>query len=100
MDEGSLSEAADKLDRSPPAIVRTLANLEQYLGVRLLNRSTRRIALTDEGREYLRIYRRILSDIQAIERQLDSRRANPAGKLSITASARYVWPFASGSVTA
>lgn len=85
VDEGSLSAAADKLDRSPPAIVRTLASLEQHLGVRLLNRSTRRIALTDEGREYLQHCRRILADIEVIERQLDSRRADPAGKLSITA---------------
>ncbi|TVP47437.1 MAG: LysR family transcriptional regulator [Halomonas sp.] len=85
VEEGSLSAAADKLDRSPAAVVRTLANLEQYLGVRLLNRSTRRIALTDEGGEYLQHCRRILSDIQAVELQLDSRRLDPAGKLSITA---------------
>jgi DNA-binding transcriptional LysR family regulator len=85
VDQGSLSAAADKLDRSPPAVVRTLASLEQYLGVRLLNRTTRRIALTDEGREYLQHCRRILADIQAAELQLDSRRADPAGKLSITA---------------
>lgn len=85
VDQGSLSAAADKLDRSPAAMVRTLAGLEQYLGVRLLNRSTRRIALTDEGREYLQHCRRILSDVEAAEFQLDSRRADPAGKLPITA---------------
>ncbi len=44
VDQGSLSAAA---------IVRTLAGLERHLGVRLLNRSTRRLALTDEGRDYL-----------------------------------------------
>lgn len=85
VDQGSLSAAADKLDRSPAAVVRTLASLEQHLGVRLLNRSTRRIALTDEGREYLDHCRRILADIQTAEFQLDSRRADPAGKLTITA---------------
>lgn len=85
VDQGSLSAAADKLDRSPAAMVRALAGLEKYLGVRLLNRSTRRIALTDEGREYLQHCRRILSDVEAVEFQLDSRRADPAGKLSITA---------------
>lgn len=47
VDQGSLSAAAISLNRSPAAVVRTLASLEQYLGVRLLNRSTRRIALTD-----------------------------------------------------
>ena len=85
VDQGSLSAAADKLGRSPAAVVRTLASLEQHLGVRLLNRSTRRIALTDEGREYLDHCRRILADIQTAEFQLDSRRADPAGKLTITA---------------
>lgn len=85
VDQGSLSAAGDKLDRSPAAIVRTLAGLERHLGVRLLNRTTRRIALTDEGRDYLEHCRRILADIQVAEAQLDSRRANPAGKLSITA---------------
>lgn len=85
VDTGSLSAAADELDRSPAAIVRTLANLEQHLGVRLLNRSTRRIALTDEGHEYLQHCRRILADIQAMEFQFENRRADPAGKLSITA---------------
>ncbi|RUO31862.1 LysR family transcriptional regulator [Aliidiomarina sedimenti] len=85
VDEGSLSAAADKLNRSPAAVVRTLAALEQNLGVRLLNRSTRRIALTDEGHEYLQHCRRILTDIQTMEFQLESRRAEPAGKLSITA---------------
>ncbi|MFL1407215.1 LysR family transcriptional regulator [Marinobacter sp. M1N3S26] len=85
VDEGSLSAAADRLDRSPAAVVRTLATLEKHLGVRLLNRSTRRIALTDEGHEYLRHSRQILADIEAMEIRLDSCRANPAGKLRITA---------------
>lgn len=85
VDQGNLSAAADELNRSPAAVVRTLASLEQHLGVRLLNRSTRRIALTNEGREYLQHCRRILSEIQAAEFQLDSRRTDPAGKLSITA---------------
>ena len=85
VDEGSLSAAADRLDRSPAAVVRTLAGLEKHLGVRLLNRSTRRIALTEEGDDYLQHCRQILADIEAVERRLDSRRADPAGKLKITA---------------
>ena len=66
VDQGSLSAAGDKLDRSPAAIVRTLAGLERHLGVRLLNRSTRRLALTDEGRDYLQHCRQILADILSI----------------------------------
>lgn len=85
VDQGSLSAAGDSLDRSPAAIVRTLAGLEQHLGVRLLNRSTRRLALTDEGRDYLQHCRQILADIQAAEAQLDSHRTEPAGTLALTA---------------
>ncbi|TCK08659.1 LysR family transcriptional regulator [Marinobacterium mangrovicola] len=85
VDHGSMSAAAEQLSRSPAAVVRSLAELEKQLGVRLLNRSTRRLALTDEGRDYLQHCRQILADIDAAEFQLDSRRANPAGKLAITA---------------
>src|SRR5690625_1018480 len=78
VDQGSLAAAADKLDRSPAAVVRTSANLEQHLGVRLLNRTTRRMALTNEGQEYLEDCRRILADIQSAESKLEQRRAVPA----------------------
>lgn len=52
VDGGSLTAAADALRVSQPSMVRVLAALERDLGVRLLNRTTRRIALTDEGREF------------------------------------------------
>ncbi len=50
VDDGSLTAAAASLDSSLPAVVRTLAALESALQVRLLNRTTRRLSLTDEGR--------------------------------------------------
>ena len=53
VDSGSLTAAAETLDVSQPAMVRTLAALEREVGVRLLNRTTRRMALTDAGRDYL-----------------------------------------------
>jgi DNA-binding transcriptional LysR family regulator len=85
VDCGSLSAAAVQLNRSPSAIVRTLAELEKHLGIRLLNRSTRRLSLTDEGREYLIRCRRILADIEEAEFVLDSRKQDLSGKLSVTA---------------
>lgn len=85
VEKGSLSAAADALNKSPAAMVRTLAGLEQHLGVRLLNRSTRHLALTHEGREYLQHCRHILSEIQAAERRFDNQRVDPAGNISITA---------------
>ena len=60
VDRGSLTAAAAALDTSLPSVVRRLAELEAVLGVRLLNRTTRRLSLTDEGREYYERSRRVL----------------------------------------
>lgn len=84
VDGGSLTAAADVLGTSPTSVVRTLAALEASLGVRLLNRSTRRIALTEEGREYLERSRRILAEVDEAETALSARQARPSGRLAIT----------------
>jgi len=86
VETGSLTAAADALDTSGPSVVRQLAALERQLGVRLLNRTTRRIALTDEGREYLAQCRRLLADLQATEATLTARHTEPRGRLRITSS--------------
>src|SRR5512134_179528 len=62
-DHGSLTKAAQAMDLSLPAVVRSLAALEAHLRVRLFNRTTRRVALTDEGRRYLEYARRILATL-------------------------------------
>ncbi|WP_150557931.1 LysR family transcriptional regulator [Pandoraea bronchicola] len=85
VDQGSLSAAARILDASLPAVVRTLAALETALDVRLLNRTTRRIALTEEGRTYLDTCRQILSEIQEAEARLAARHEAPTGTLVVTA---------------
>ncbi len=82
---GSLTAAAASLDVSQPSIVRLLAALETDLGVRLLNRTTRRMALTDEGREFYERCRAILGAVEETEARLKSRRAEPKGRLRITA---------------
>lgn len=84
-DQGSLTAAGERLGKSQPTMVRTLANLEQTLGVRLLRRTTRRLSLTDEGRGYLTQCRRILSDIQQAEAALAVGATEPRGQLRITA---------------
>ena len=58
--KGSLSAAARELDITPPAATKRLAQMEQRLGVRLLNRTTRRFSLTSEGELYLEQAQRIL----------------------------------------
>ncbi len=85
VDRGSLTAAADTLSTSLPSVVRTLAALEAELGVRLLNRTTRRLSPTDEGREYFERCKRVLADIDEADAALSARRAVPKGRLRITA---------------
>jgi len=63
VDEGSFAAAARALDLSPAAVTRMVADLEAHLGVRLLQRSTRSLALTDAGQAYLERVRHILTDL-------------------------------------
>jgi DNA-binding transcriptional LysR family regulator len=99
VDKGSLTGAAAALDTSLPSVVRTLAALERDLGVRLLNRTTRRIHLTDEGAQYLERCRAILSAVQDAEAAFSAGRAQPQGRLVITAPVlfgrRYIAPIVS-----
>ena len=85
VERGSLTAAANSLQTSLPSVVRTLAALENQLDVRLLNRTTRRIALTDEGREYFERCKRLLAGVEEAEAALSARRAAPKGRLRITA---------------
>jgi DNA-binding transcriptional LysR family regulator len=103
VDRGSLTGAADALGTSLPTVVRTLASLERHLGVRLLNRTTRRLHLTDEGTQYLERCRTVLASIEEAESALAARRVEPRGKLSVTASVlfgrRHVAPVVNAFVT-
>jgi DNA-binding transcriptional LysR family regulator len=85
VDGGSLSAAARGLGVSLPAVVRTLAGLEEHLGTRLLNRTTRRISLTDAGHQYYERSRQILGELEDAELCVSSARRKPAGELSVTA---------------
>lgn len=89
VDEGSLTAAADALGMSAPSVVRTLAALERELGARLVNRTTRRSSLTDEGREYYERCKRVLADVQAADASLSARRTEPKGRLRLTAPVAY-----------
>jgi DNA-binding transcriptional LysR family regulator len=84
-DHGSLTAAAEALRVSLPAVVRALAALEADLGARLFHRTTRRIALTDEGRRYVESSRRILQDVIDAGAALGTGTAEPQGTLVVTA---------------
>lgn len=81
----SLAAAAQQLGLTPPAVSRRLAGLENRLGVRLLNRTTRRLSLTPEGERYLTEGEHILRDIEALERSLSESREQPRGLLRLNA---------------
>jgi DNA-binding transcriptional LysR family regulator len=84
-DRGSLTRAARAMDLSLPAVVRSLAALEAQLRVRLFNRTTRRVSLTEEGRRYLDYARQILATLDEAERAISSDLTTPAGQLRVTA---------------
>lgn len=67
VDEGGFAKAARVLDMAPPVVTRMVAELENHLGARLLNRTTRSIALTEAGEQYLEKVRAILIDIEESE---------------------------------
>jgi len=83
---GNLSAAARDLGVTPPAVSTRLANLERRLGVRLLNRTTRRVSVTHEGEVYLAGGGRILAELEALERTVASTRAQPKGLLRLNAT--------------
>jgi len=101
-DRGSFTAAAKALGMSVPAVVRALAALEADLGVRLFNRTTRRVALTEEGRRYLDHSRRILLEVSDAAAAVGAEAKEPQGALSVTAPVlfgqMYVAPAVAGFV--
>jgi DNA-binding transcriptional LysR family regulator len=97
-DQGSLTKAADALDTSLPAVVRSLAALEAHLGVRLFHRTTRRISLTEEGRSYLQSAREVLAAADAADQALTLDATEPAGLLTITAPMMFGHMYVSPAV--
>lgn len=81
----SFAAAARKLAMSPPAVTRAVAALEEDLGVKLLNRTTRYVRVTDAGQRYLDDARRILAEVQEADEVAAGVNAEPRGHLTITA---------------
>lgn len=87
--KGSLSAAARAEGIAPAMIGRRLDALEERLGVKLLQRSTRKIALTDEGSAFLENCQRILADLQDAEASISDRSVRATGHLTISAPAGF-----------
>lgn len=81
--EGSFAGAARALDMAPAGVTRCISELEEHLGARLLNRTTRRIALTEIGEAYLESAKQILEQLDDADALAGAATAQPQGKLRI-----------------
>src|SRR5258708_37631763 len=77
--------AAGRLGLSPSGVTRLIAALEDRLGARLLQRTTRKVALTDVGSRYLERARRILAEVEEAEASAEGERTRPSGRLVVSA---------------
>lgn len=84
-DENGFAAAARRLGMSASATTRMVAALEERLGVRLFNRTTRSISLTDAGARFLERARRIVADLAEAEQMAENERGEPSGRFVITA---------------
>jgi DNA-binding transcriptional LysR family regulator len=85
VEQGSFSAASRKLRMPLPTVSRRIAELEAHVRARLLTRSTRKLALTDAGRDYVAACKRILQDVSDAERTAAGEYSAPRGDLVISA---------------
>lgn len=98
-DLNGFAPAARRLRLSPSAVTRLVAALEERVGARLLQRTTRSVTLTEVGARYLERARRILADVEEAEHSAQADRASPSGHLVVSAPVgfgrRHVTPLIS-----
>src|SRR5690349_5526610 len=85
VDEGGFAAAARKLDLTPAAVTRLVSDLEKHLGVRLLQRTTRRLSLTPAGEVYLQRLRSILGDIEEADAMAHAHSREMSGTVRVLA---------------
>lgn len=86
---GSFAAAARALDLDPSSVSRTVAGVEAALGLRLFQRSTRRLAVTEEGEAYLRRIAPLIEELDQARDEVGRMRRRPSGTLRLTASVSY-----------
>jgi len=85
LEEGSLAGAGRRLGKSPAAVSRAIAFLENHVGIELLHRTTRTIRLSEAGERYAAACRRVLVDLEEADLSAGGAKAAPRGTLTITA---------------
>jgi DNA-binding transcriptional LysR family regulator len=90
VDTGSITAAAVQLNQTVSGVSRALSRLEKKLKSTLLRRTTRRLALTEEGQAFLTHARSILASMDAAEEHMAARREQPAGRLRVNAATPFM----------
>ncbi|MBD1553511.1 LysR family transcriptional regulator [Pseudomonas typographi] len=88
-DVGSFTAAAERLNLTNSAVSKSVARLEGRLGIRLFQRTTRRLSLTEAGQIFYRTCTAVLSDLEEVEIALTSEQTEPQGKVRIDLPASY-----------
>ena len=83
IDRGTFTRAADDLGLTPSAVSKLIARLEDRLGVRLVNRTTRKLLLTAEGETYVQSGRRLIHAVDSLEQEVAASASSPRGLLRI-----------------
>src|SRR5210317_263810 len=83
--EGSFSRAAERLNMSPQLVSKYVAQLEERLGARLINRSTRRLSITEVGQAYFERCREVLAEFDEMENAVGDAATAAQGTLRINA---------------
>lgn len=91
IDNGGFSAAADRLDIQVARVSRSVSKIEKQLGVSILNRTTRRLELTDEGQQFIQSVRQGLLQLQQAEEDLVSRGELPKGRLRVDAASPFIF---------
>ena len=99
IDEGGFAAAARILDMSPAGVTRLVTDLEQHLGTRLIQRTTRRLALTDAGQSYLLRVRSILSEVDDAEAAAGQNASELQGVINIVAPPLFANYFLAPQIT-
>jgi len=89
VESGSFAKAADRLNLSTSATSRHVAELESHLGTRLLNRTTRRVSLTDSGRAFYERCVQLLGDLEEAEQEAARAAVVPRGTMKLTTSVAF-----------
>lgn len=85
-EEEGFAGGARRLGMSPPAVTRAIATLEQHLGIKLLNRTTRYVRVTEAGQRYLEDAKRVIAAADEADESVVGLNAEPRGHIVITAS--------------